>query len=132
MNNLAEIFQKGPVSPVNFSRISSKSTLIGADLFPDLCADSSLIFNWVDTLGPLPSGEYLLVIIDDYSRFPVVEVLQNLTCDIIIKKMHYVFCTYGLPEQMKTDNARYFIAQEMKTYLNQHGIDHVKITPYHP
>ena len=86
----------------------------------------------MDTLGPLPSGEYLLVIIDDYSRFPVVEVLQNQTCDTIIQKMHYVFCTYGLPEQMKTDNARYFIAQEMKTYLNQHGIDHVKITPYHP
>ena len=42
---------KALISPENFGRISSKSTLIGADLFPDLCADSSLICNWVSKLA---------------------------------------------------------------------------------
>ena len=31
------------------------------------------VMNLVDFCGPLPSGEYLVVIVDEYSRFPIVE-----------------------------------------------------------
>ena len=31
----------------------------------------------IDFCGPLPSGDYLLVVIDDYSRFPEVEILKS-------------------------------------------------------
>ncbi len=27
--------------------------------------------------GPFPTGEYLLVVMDEYSRFPVVEILHS-------------------------------------------------------
>ena len=37
-----------------------------------------------DFLGPLPSGDYLLVIMDEYSRFPVVEILQSTSAEIVI------------------------------------------------
>ena len=30
-----------------------------------------------DFYGPLPTGEYLIVIIDDYSRFPIVEIVYS-------------------------------------------------------
>ena len=45
----------------------------------------------VDTLGPLPSGQHLLVVIDDYTRYPVVEVLEHTSCDSIILKLHHIF-----------------------------------------
>ena len=32
----------------------------------------------VDFCGPLPSGEYLVVIVDEYSRFPIVEITKIL------------------------------------------------------
>ena len=31
----------------------------------------------VDNCGPFPTGEYLLVAIDAYSRFPVVKIVQT-------------------------------------------------------
>ena len=31
-----------------------------------------------DFYGPLPTGEYLLVIIDEYSRYPVVEIVRSM------------------------------------------------------
>ena len=31
----------------------------------------------MDFLGPRPSGEYLMVVIDEYSRFPEVEIVTT-------------------------------------------------------
>ena len=33
----------------------------------------------MDFLGPFPSGDYLLIVIDEYSRFPEVESLHQLS-----------------------------------------------------
>ena len=33
----------------------------------------------MDFCGPFPTGSYLMVIVDDYSRYPVVEILSKLT-----------------------------------------------------
>jgi hypothetical protein len=32
-----------------------------------------------DFYGPLPTGEYLLVLMDDYSRFPIVEITTSIS-----------------------------------------------------
>ena len=32
----------------------------------------------MDFLGPLPSGDYLMVVIDEYSRFPEVEIVTSM------------------------------------------------------
>lgn len=32
-----------------------------------------------DFCRPFPRGDYLLVVVDDYSRFPVVEIFSSLT-----------------------------------------------------
>ena len=37
-----------------------------------------------DFYGPLPTGEYLLVIIDEYSRYPVVEILRSTSANTVI------------------------------------------------
>ena len=41
----------------------------------------------VDFKGPLPSGEYLLVVTDRYSRFPEVEIVRSTKTSIAIPKL---------------------------------------------
>ena len=41
----------------------------------------------MDFCGPIPSGEYLFVIVDEYSRFPVVEIVNNLSAEKIIQSL---------------------------------------------
>ena len=41
----------------------------------------------IDFYGPLPTGEYLLVAIDRYSRYPEVEVVRSTKASTIIPKL---------------------------------------------
>ena len=58
----------------------------------------------LDFCGPLPSGDYLVVIVDEYSRFPVVETTRNLTADKIIPIIDNIFAMFAYSIVMKTDN----------------------------
>ena len=49
----------------------------------------------IDFFGPLPSGEYLLVVIDAYSRFPVVEITRSTATPTIIPILDKIFATHG-------------------------------------
>ncbi|GFR90262.1 transposon Ty3-G Gag-Pol polyprotein [Elysia marginata] len=40
----------------------------------------------VDFAGPFPTGEYLLIMIDDYSHFPEVEILYSTSAKAVIPK----------------------------------------------
>ena len=44
----------------------------------------------VDFTGPFPSGEYLLVMIDDYSRYPEVEIVSNLSARTVLPKLENI------------------------------------------
>ncbi|XP_033107933.1 uncharacterized protein LOC117109658 [Anneissia japonica] len=57
-----------------------------------------------DFFGPLPSGEYLLVIVDEYSRFPEVEIIKFLSASSVIPIFDKVFSSRGIPDKLKTDN----------------------------
>ena len=41
----------------------------------------------IDIYGPLPSGQYLLVVIDCYFRFPEMEILTAISAQIVIPKL---------------------------------------------
>jgi len=69
-----------------------------------------------DFYGPLPSGGHLLVIIDDYSRFPVVEFAKNVSADSVIPIFERVFSTFGTPEVLRTDNGAPFQSQAFKEF----------------
>lgn len=38
----------------------------------------------MDFCGPLPSGKYLFVIIDEYTRYPIVEVVRSFAAKTVI------------------------------------------------
>ncbi|CAB4019573.1 Retrovirus-related Pol poly from transposon [Paramuricea clavata] len=45
----------------------------------------------IDFVGPFPSGEVLLVVIDEFSRFPQVKILHSTTANAVIPKLDCIF-----------------------------------------
>ena len=84
--------------------------------------------------GPLPSGEYVLVVIDEYSRFPEIDIttvrppLQKPCCRSLIASYPHL----GLPSVLKTDNGPPFTSKTFNDYCRLMGIKHQLITPRHP
>ena len=68
----------------------------------------------IDFCGPLPSGEYLFVIVDEYSRYPVVEIVKSVSANTVIPVLDKVIATFGLPKVMKSDNGSPFNSHQFK------------------
>ncbi|KAL0154000.1 hypothetical protein M9458_050664, partial [Cirrhinus mrigala] len=81
-----------------------------------------------DFYGPLPSGEYLLVVIDDYMRYPVVKILHSTSTTAVIPVLDDVFSMFVL----KTDNGPPFNSSLFTQFADCFGLRHRKITPFWP
>ena len=86
----------------------------------------------VDFCGPLPSGDYLMVIVDEYSRFPVVEVVRSTSSEVVIPVIDRVFSLFGYTEVVKSDNGPPFNGTKWAEYMKECGVKHRKITPLWP
>ncbi|CAB3993128.1 Retrovirus-related Pol poly from transposon [Paramuricea clavata] len=86
----------------------------------------------VDFYGPLPSGHYVLVVIDCYSRFPEVETLKSISAKKVIPKLDSIFARHGIPAQLTSDNGPPFQGHEFNQYMTAMGIKHCTSTPLWP
>jgi hypothetical protein len=86
----------------------------------------------LDLMGPFPSGETLLVIVDYYSRYTDVVILKNTSTENIIESLENIFATFGLPQTLKTDNGSQFISEKFQNYLKDKDIIHITSTPLWP
>ncbi|CAK1580957.1 unnamed protein product [Parnassius mnemosyne] len=91
---------------------------------------------WVDTavdfLGPLPSGDHLLVIIDYYSRYKDIEIMKSISTQDTIKVLKKIFSRAGNPASITADNGRQLCSQEFKTFCTDQGITLFNTIPYWP
>ena len=86
-----------------------------------------------DLLGPLPSGDYIFVVVDYYSRFfEIREFTKSITTEKIVSLMSKMFVTHGHPCSLRTDNGPLFISDHFKGYLEKNGIEHRRTTPLWP
>ena len=69
----------------------------------------------------MPSGEEILVVIDDYSRFPVIEVVRSTSFAQVGPKLHHMMALFGIPQLVKTDNGPTFNGAEFKTFADHLG-----------
>ena len=81
-------------------------------------------FIAMDHKGPLPSGDYLLVIIDYFSRYPEVEITRSMTGKKNAEILSVYFARYGAPRALRTDNALGFLEKEFQTFLANWGVKH--------
>ena len=81
-----------------------------------------------DKCGPFPTGELvlLLAVVDKYSRFPEVEIVNSTTAKETIRAMEKMFAEHGTPESMKTDNHS---SLEFKEFSAEKGFKHHRVTP---
>ncbi|KAK3088256.1 hypothetical protein FSP39_016655 [Pinctada imbricata] len=86
----------------------------------------------MDFCGPLPSSEYLLVVVDEYTRYPVVEIVKSVSSNTTIPIIDKVFSQFGIPKIVKTDNGSPFQSERFKLFMEDMGIMHRRITPRWP
>ncbi|GFR75472.1 transposon Ty3-G Gag-Pol polyprotein [Elysia marginata] len=86
----------------------------------------------VDFAGPFPTGEHLLIMIDDYSRFPEVEILFSTSAKTVIPNIDQIFARFGTPIVLKKDNGPPFNGIEFAAFAKKLGFHHRKITPLWP
>ena len=80
----------------------------------------------------LSDGGYLLVLYDDYSRYPIVEFIPSVSEPVVIPRLHKIFAEFGVPAQVRTDNGPPFNGKEFKSFAKSSGFEHRKITPKWP
>jgi hypothetical protein len=86
----------------------------------------------IDFCGRFPSGYYLMVIIDEYSRYPVVKTLTSLTAKSVIPLLDKTFSIFGIPKELKSDNGPPFNSPEFRKFADDMGFKDRKIIPLWP
>lgn len=83
----------------------------------------------VDLLGPLPTGESLLVVVDYFSRYYEIVVLRDTKAEIVIDKLDEIFSRFGYPVSIRSDNGPQFKSEKYSQYLESINVKAVLTTP---
>ena len=85
--------------------------------------------------GPLPNGEYMLVMIDEYTRYPEVEFSTSTSARAVIPHIDRVFSTHGFPDSVKTDGGPPFNgtdSHKYQMYMKWAGVKTIVVSPDDP
>ena len=86
----------------------------------------------IDFLGPLPTGESILIVVDYYSRYYEIDIMRSTVASKVISSLEEIFARHGLPESLTSDNGPQFVATEFTEYMEQQGIRHHRVTANSP
>jgi hypothetical protein len=85
----------------------------------------------IDFAGPFMGITYL-VIVDAYSKFPFIKIMNKTTSEKTIEALDDIFSIFGMPLCLVSDNGPQLTSEEFESYLKNNGIRHKKSAPYHP
>jgi len=89
----------------------------------------------IDFKGPIPSStrnNYILTIIDEYSRFPFAFPCPDVSTKTAKQCLIQLFSIFGLPSYVHSDRGTSFMSDELKAFLRDKGIATSRTTPYNP
>ena len=90
----------------------------------------------IDFIGPMEGGgqrqRFAIVLVDYYSKWPEVGFCSSPSTAAVIEFMESVSAREGYPLQLVSDNGTAFVSTEFTAYLRRVGVQHVRVTPYHP
>ena len=58
--------------------------------------------------------------------------MSSTTSQVTIRALRSLFATFGLPQQVVSDNGPQFTSSEFAMFLKNNGVKHIKSSPYHP
>ena len=73
----------------------------------------------IDLLGPFPTGESILVVVEYYSRYYEIDILRSTVASKVISSLEEIFARHSLPESLTSDNGPQFAAAEFTEYMKQ-------------
>ena len=82
-------------------------------------------------VGPFVDRMFLIVV-DAYSKWLEVFPMAETTSEKTITVLRQLFASYGVPEQIVTDNGPQFTAAAFGMFTKLNGIRHTRVAPYHP
>ena len=90
----------------------------------------------LDITGPFidapHSQRYIVAAIDYTSKYAAIHSCNTITSASILRWLDELFCDFGLPSQIVTDNGRQFTSDLFTQYLAERDIEHIRATPYCP
>ena len=78
------------------------------------------------------NGQYLVVVVDDFTGYPDVEIIISLSAKVVIQKLEGLFARRGTPTIVKVDNGAPFQSSEFANYALLSGFKHRRVTPLWP
>lgn len=92
---------------------------------------------YVDILGPYPRSKKghigLFIVLDHFTKFHWLCPLKKFTSNIIQEfLLETIFHTYGVPEDLVSDNGSQFKSNEFNAFLTKLGIKHTYTAFYSP
>lgn len=86
----------------------------------------------IDLLGPLPSGHFVFVVIDYFSRYYEIDITKDTSSEKMIDSLENMFLRHGLPFSVRSDNGPQFTWRTFQQYLKDIDVKHVRNTPLYP
>ena len=71
-----------------------------------------------DFFGPLPSGDYILEVVDVYSRWVEIEIVRSTSVESTVPKLDKIFSAFGIPDKLTTDNGPPFNSYEFRKFTD--------------
>lgn len=73
-----------------------------------------------------------LVVVDYYSKFPVVKKLSNIQSSAVVAQRKSVFEEHGIPSKLVTDNGPQYSSAAFQEFSRNYGFVHVSSSPLYP
>lgn len=93
------------------------------------------VWSWDFVFDRTAFGKQLkwLTIVDEYTRENLcLEVGYGMTSEEVIDQLAKLACTHGLPEYIRSDNGPEFIAERIREWLGDVGVETLYIEPGSP
>ena len=86
----------------------------------------------VDFAGPF-LGQQFLIVVDAHSKWPeVIPMASSTTAARTIEALRLLFASYGVPNQLVSDNGPQFVSKEFAEFMAGNAVKHIRVAPYHP
>ena len=77
-------------------------------------------------------GHMFLVVVDVHSRWPEIQMMENITTDVTMDALTELFSRYGICDTLMSDNCATFVSEKFQKFLKVNGIVHKTTRVYKP
>ncbi|GKA61181.1 reverse transcriptase domain-containing protein [Tanacetum coccineum] len=76
--------------------------------------------------------KYILVVVDYVSKWAEAQALPTNDARVVVAFLKKLFCHFGMPEALISDQGTYFFNKIMEKTMKRYGFNHRFSTSYHP